>query len=336
MRPAPVISSLLPCVSGRLMSFSANMFSPAAARIALFTESHIGLAGELMAALDRRGVECVPVSLNDCGFDTTRPHGLHIPGFGDGLPDGALVRSVKSGGFEQVTLRLGVLHALREVGVPVWNDARAIEACVDKSTTTFLIARAGLKTPVTFTVQSTGDARAIVARECVGGAALVLKPLFGAQGMGLRLVHGQDDLPEPDDVKGVYYLQRFVEPAGETWMDYRLFVCGGRAVAAMTRVGSMWITNIRQGARPETATITPELAGAALRAAAAVGADYAGVDLMRDRDGGLNVLEVNSMPAWHGLQEVNPRVRVAQEIVDAFIEHVANSRRSPCLTEAVG
>jgi tetrahydromethanopterin:alpha-L-glutamate ligase len=331
------------------MSSSANTSSPAdepgssrpslsngRMRIALFTESRIGLAGELMAALARRGVECVPVSLNDCGFDTTHPHGLRIPGFGDALPDGVLVRSVKSGGFEEVTIRLGVLHALREVGVPVWNDARSIEACVDKSTTTFLIARAGLKTPATFTIQNPDDARAIVARECADGAALVLKPLFGAQGMGLRLVHGLDDLPAPEDVKGVYYLQRFVEPAGETWMDYRLFVCGGRAVAAMVRIGSMWITNIRQGARPEAAAITPELAGTALRAAAAVGANYAGVDLIRDRDGGLNVLEVNSMPAWHGLQEVNPQVSVAQEIVDAFCAHVANSRRPPRLTEAVG
>ena len=58
-----------------------------------------------------------------------------------------MVRSMSGGTFEAVTLRLGMLHALRELGVPVWNDARAIERCVDKSMTSFLLARAGIPTP---------------------------------------------------------------------------------------------------------------------------------------------------------------------------------------------
>jgi glutathione synthase/RimK-type ligase-like ATP-grasp enzyme len=43
----------------------------------------------------------------------------------------------------------------------------------------------------------------------------------------------------------------------------------------------------------------------ALRAAASVGAEYAGIDLLRDADGQCWVLEVNSMPAWRGLQQVS-------------------------------
>ena len=39
-----------------------------------------------------------------------------------------------------------------------------------------------------------------------------------------------------------------------------------------------------------------------MRAAACVGADYAGVDIIQARDGRFLVLEVNSMPAWNGLQ----------------------------------
>ena len=44
----------------------------------------------------------------------------------------------------------------------------------------------------------------------------------------------------------------------------------------------------------------------ALRAAAAVGADFAGVDMIRDAADTLQVLEVNSMPGWRGLQKVAP------------------------------
>jgi glutathione synthase/RimK-type ligase-like ATP-grasp enzyme len=46
-------------------------------------------------------------------------------------------------------MRLGILHALRELGVMVWNDARAIERCVDKSMTSFLLARSAIPTPDT-------------------------------------------------------------------------------------------------------------------------------------------------------------------------------------------
>ena len=70
------------------------------------------------------------------------------------------VRAIAGGSFEEVTRRLGVLHALRELGVPVWNDARAIERCVDKSMTSFLLARAGLPTPPTWAVEGADAARA--------------------------------------------------------------------------------------------------------------------------------------------------------------------------------
>ena len=74
----------------------------------------------------------------------------------------------------------------------------------------------------------------------------------------------------------------------------------------MIRHGSSWITNIKQGARAKAAIASQELVDLALRAAACVGADYAGVDIIQARDGRFLVLEVNSMPAWNGLQRVTP------------------------------
>ena len=75
----------------------------------------------------------------------------------------------------------------------------------------------------------------------------------------------------------------------------------------MRRRGVTWITNIGHGGRAEPAPATGRLAELAVAAAAAVGADHAGVDLIVDRDGGLQILEVNSMPAWQGLQAVSQR-----------------------------
>ena len=40
----------------------------------------------------------------------------------------------------------------------------------------------------------------------------------------------------------------------------------------------------------------------AVSAAAVVGANFAGVDMVCDQEGRMSVLEINSMPAWSGLQ----------------------------------
>jgi RimK family alpha-L-glutamate ligase len=295
-------------------------------RIALFAESADGPARQVADALARMGAEPVRLSLRACGFDTRARFGLALPGFADALPDAALVRGVPSGSFEQVTLRLGVLHALREAGVPVWNDARAIECCVDKAMASHLIAMAGLATPATFTAQGREAALAIATAEIANGVALVMKPLFGSQGRGLRLIREPQDLPPEEEVAGLYYLQHFVEPAGSHWQDYRLFVCGGAVIAGMMRIGASWITNVKQGGHPQPAVLTPDLVETAERAARAVGADYAGVDLIHGRDGTLFTLEVNSMPAWSGLEAANPGLCVADILAERFLASVGAAR----------
>jgi tetrahydromethanopterin:alpha-L-glutamate ligase len=271
--------------------------------IALVTDRpdwHARALGKTLASL---GARAICVQLTACGFDTGTRSGLRIAGFSDRLPDAVLVRSMAGGSFEAVTLRLGILHALRDNGVPVVNDARAIERCVDKSTTSFLLARAGIATPATWAVESRDAAAAIVRREVVAGP-LVLKPLFGSQGRGLRLIRCEQDLPDPAVVKGVYYLQRYVAVERDGFRDFRLLVSHGRVVTAMMRHATSWVTNIKRGGRPVAAVIDADMKALALAAAAAVGADFAGVDIVHGADGRPTVLEVNSMPAWSGLQKV--------------------------------
>src|SRR6516165_7517323 len=206
-------------------------------------------AREVATALAARGFGPAPVRLHLCGIATQSACGLQIDGFEERLPNAVVVRSMSGGAFEAVTLRLGILHALRECGVMIWNDARAIERCVDKSMTSFLLARAGIATPPTWVVESHEQALTI-ARAETKEAALVLKPLFGSQGRGLRLIRRPDDLPPARDVAGgVYYLQRFVGIERGGYHDFRLLVVRGRVIAAMRRHSAYWITNIKRGGR---------------------------------------------------------------------------------------
>jgi RimK family alpha-L-glutamate ligase len=256
-----------------------------------------------------------------CGFATQTAAGLHIDGFNGTLPDAVIVRTLSGGTLEAVTLRLGFLHALRELGVPVWNDARAIERCVDKSMTSFLLSRAGIATPATWATESYEEARAIVQREGADGP-LVLKPLFGSQGRGLTLIRTAEDLPQTEQTAGrVFYLQRFIGAERCGYHDFRVLVVQGRIVAAMQRHSSHWITNIKRGGRPVAVAVNDELKTLALRAAQAVGAAFVGVDIIYGTDKRPAVLEVNSMPAWSGLQKVTA-VNIASVFADCFVDGV--------------
>jgi len=306
-------------------------------RIAIFVDRPDWHARRLETAFAARGWTAAFISLRDCGFRIGEASGLALPGFAEALPDAAFVRCIPGGSFEQVTLRLGVLHALREAGVPVCNDARAIERCVDKSMTSFMLQRAGLPTPETWVCETPAEAAEIVAREARADSPLVLKPLFGSQGRGLKLIGDPADLPPAEDLAGVFYLQRLVPVAEPGWRDYRVLFAGGRAIAAMRREGVNWITNAKQGADCEGIPLDPQLARLAVAAAEAVGAGYAGVDVIRDQEGRHLVLEVNSMPAWSTLQRVS-EIDVTQAIVDAVLasEFAGFMPQVPPLREAVG
>jgi RimK family alpha-L-glutamate ligase len=161
-----------------------------------------------------------------------------------------------------------------------------------------------------------------LARSAVAGFELVSKPLFGAQGKGLRRLRCPADLPSAEESAGVWYLQRYVPPEGGD-RDFRVFVIDGEPVAGMARVGASWITNVHRGGKPEPITVGGELGVLAVAAARAVGAVYAGVDLLEERGTGrLFVLEVNSQPAWQGLQTVT-RFDIAQALLGAIARRLA-------------
>jgi len=270
----------------------------------------------LDAALLARNVQPRTVSLRDCALDLTAPDGVRVPGFAR-RPNAVFVRGISGGTLEQIVLRLDVLHALQALGVPVFNHGRAIEKSVDKALTSFLLHRAGIPTPPTWACESREQALATLAAERAAGHELVIKPLFGSQGIGVQRL-GDGALPAGEDFDHAYYLQRFIDTSADGWHDFRVFVIGREVVAAMIRRGTDWISNVAQGAQCEAVCADGDLARLAVDAAAALDMDYAGVDLIRDRDGRLLVVEVNGIPAWRGLQSVCG-FDVAERLVDRLL-----------------
>lgn len=288
-------------------------------RIAVVTDEPGWHGARLRAAFTARGATVRFLSLRDCALRLeTRSPRILLPGFADRLPDAVFVRGIAGGSLEEVVFRLDVLHALHEAGVPVYNDARAIERSVDKSLTSFLLARSGLPTPATLVTADPRSAQAFVQEIGAAGRPLVLKPLFGSQGTGLMLIRDPASLPEADAVNGIWYLQAFIESAPRGAADWRLLVAGGQVVAAVKRTSADWRTNVALGGRCHAAVPDRSARQMAERAADILGMSYAGVDLMRDRAGRWWVLEVNSIPAWRGLQRACG-VDIAALLVDDLL-----------------
>ncbi len=288
-------------------------------KIPIFTDEAGWQGAQLKQAFARRGVETVFVSLQACVINLAQQQPtIDIPDF-DALPPAAFVRGVTGGTLPQVITRLNVLHMLAKQGVRIYNDVKAIERTVDKAMTSFLLRTHGVATPATWVCESRLEAERIRQMALENNQSLVIKPLFGSQGQGVRMLPSNEALPVPMQqyVDGVYYLQQLIESA-EVPHDYRVFVVGDKVVAAMKRFGSGFVSNVAAGGRCETVQANEIMTQLALQAAKAVEIDYCGVDIIQAANGEYYVLEVNSIPAWRGLQSVT-NFNIADVLVDDFL-----------------
>jgi RimK family alpha-L-glutamate ligase len=229
--------------------------------------------------------------------------------------DAVIVRSIPGGSLEQIIFRVDVLHRLEGLGVKVVNSARAIERTVDKYYTSALLEDAGIPTPRTVATERFEEAMEAF-REL---GDVVVKPLFGARGQGMTRVCDEDTAYRVfralELSRYVFYLQEFIPHAN--W-DIRAFVVGREVVAAMVRRADTWKTNVARGARTEPLTLDRELRQLSLRASHVLGAEYAGVDILKAESGRYYLTEVNGIPGWKGLQSttsVNIAERIAEHVM---------------------
>ncbi|NRQ34221.1 RimK family alpha-L-glutamate ligase [Nonomuraea sp. NN258] len=212
--------------------------------------------------------------------------------------------------------------ALEAAGASVLNSSHATHISGDKWHASAALLGAGLPTPRT-TLALTPES-ALAALDELGYPA-VIKPLVGSWGRLVTKVPDHETaatvlehvaaLPSPQ--AHVIYLQELVAKADR---DIRVIVVGGRALGGTFRRSTHWRTNVARGAVSEPLTLGPDHADLAVAAAAAVGTDIAGVDLMENGDGQLTVLEVNDRVEFRGFQEAHgSRVDVADAIAAHFI-----------------
>jgi [lysine-biosynthesis-protein LysW]--L-2-aminoadipate ligase len=263
----------------------------------------------ILAAAVRRGVETRVI--------TDRALALDLSGADAPQVDLVLDRCVAHtrGGY--------ALRAFEAWGVPTVNASAAVAVCDDKVAMSLAFARAGvptLRTAMAFTVES-----ALTIGERFG-YPLVVKPVTGSWGRLLARANSPSALRTILEQKrtlgghqhGVFYLQEYVEKPGR---DIRAFYVGGEVLAASYRTATHWVTNVARGAVSTACPLTEEIVATTRAAAAAVGAEIAGVDLVETPDG-LKVIEINSGAEFKGLKGTT-EIPVADVIVDYALRKMA-------------
>jgi len=228
---------------------------------------------------------------------------------------------------------LAVLRQFEMQGVYPLNESIAIGRSRDKLRALQILARAGVNMPVTAFAHGPRKAEDVI-RE-VGGAPVVIKLLEGTQGMGVVLAETEasaKSVIEAFSAANVNIMvQEFIRESGAT--DVRAFVVGGRVVAAMKRVGRAgeFRSNLHRGGHAEPTEISGDEGATAVNAAAAIGLNVCGVDMLRTNRGPM-VMEVNSSPGLEGV-ESSTGVDVAHEIV-SFLE--LHARHGDTITRGKG
>lgn len=188
---------------------------------------------------------------------------------------------------------------LESYGIPVFNQSECIRVCDDKALTHMVMASKDIPMPETvripFTFRNIGyrDVSFVDGVADLLGYPFVLKDCFGSFGRQVRLIPDRESFLR--ELKGScepLVAQRYIECGSR---DRRLEVIGGRVVEAVERIGADgdFRSNATLGGTMVPCTPTDEEEELALRACEAVGADFAGVDIITSADGPL-VCEVNS------------------------------------------
>ncbi|MCQ2389978.1 MAG: RimK family alpha-L-glutamate ligase [Kiritimatiellae bacterium] len=223
---------------------------------------------------------------------------------------------------------IALARRLEAVGLPVFNSADAVATCDDKAKTALALAKAGLRTPRTIlgpkTFEGIGYTTAAFLNEAARtlGFPFVMKESYGSFGQQVHLVH---TLAEAESVLQTFghkefILQEFI--ASSRGRDLRLNVVGDRVVATLLRTSATdFRSNVTLGGTAVAHAPTAAQAQAALDAAKAVGATFAGVDILFGPDDDPIVCEVNSNPHFRSTLDatgVNLAEAIAEQVMQSL------------------
>ncbi len=203
---------------------------------------------------------------------------LFVDGVRRDLPDAVVMRHYDT----------ALSLSFERLGVRTVNTSVSMSLSYNKGLTHVALSSAGIPMPETLWGASVWYDRA---SEMLG-VPFVVKSAVGSKGERVWLVSSREEYEAVMPLcEGGTVAQRYVTEA--SGRDIRVWVIGGRAVAAVRRTGSGdFRSNYSLGGSVEPCALTPELSSLAVAASEALGLEFSGVDIMESAYGPL-VCEVN-------------------------------------------
>lgn len=213
---------------------------------------------------------------------------------------------------------------LKNSGIPVFNDPDVIETCDNKAIQYLELSKQGIAMPETiiapkvypyFTIKDSGYYEQVLERL---GLPMVIKEGHGSFGMKVYLIETEEQFYEKtDELRGIdYVFQKFI--ATSRGRDIRVNIVGDEIVAAMHRHSETdFRANITNGGVATVIELTDQQKALAIQAAHAVGAEFAGVDLLFGDNEEPLVCEVNAAAHIRNIYNVT-----GINVADAMIAYI--------------
>ncbi|SDK41166.1 ATP-grasp domain-containing protein [Sediminibacillus albus] len=218
---------------------------------------------------------------------------------------------------------------LELTGIPVFNSAEAIAVSDDKAAAYQILANEKLPIPETLISPKVFPGSTAIEQDSFLQAGkildfpLIIKESFGSFGEQVYLVHSSGEMLEKIKEIGdkPFVLQKFI--SSSFGKDLRLNVVGSKVVAAMKRTShSDFRANVSAGGEMESYQPNSEESQLAIEATKAIGADFAGVDLLFGPENKPLICEVNSNAHIKNIYNCT-KINVADHIIDYIIDKLS-------------
>ena len=242
------------------------------------------------------------------------------------LPDVVIPRIAAS----VASYGLPVLEQFALHGSLVMNTARAIGQSRNPARCLQLLAAHGLDIPRTVMARRIDDLKALV--KGLGGLPVLVKLIQGSERRGMMVCESEQSLEASlEAVLGLGHnivLQQYVRRASR---DVRVFVLGGRAIAAVCRTAraGRLARSLSHHGKLEAIDMSDEVRAVAERAALLCELEVCAVDLLELKRG-TKVFEVNASPALPDM-EAATGVDLAGAIIERAESLFAASTSEPPL-----
>lgn len=237
-----------------------------------------------------------------------------------------IVKANPSG--ENMRFKSAMIRQFEMTGVKVINKELAVMRAKNKLRTFQTLSKANVPMPKTYVVSHADYIDDVISD--MSSFPIILKAVSGSHGKGVSIIESKRGLKSiiemitKDDASQPFLIQEYVkESKGK---DIRVFIVGKNIVGAMERIASRkgeFRSNFHLGGRVRIADLSDDEKTVAHKAVKACGLDFAGVDIIRTKNGP-KVLEVNANPGLEGIT-----LATGRDIAGELIQYAVAQARLP-------